>query len=311
MATYWLPVLGMTVSDARSITRAFCDAFPDCSLWTGFGPELILVGTHGLGPVPPEAFLSLWAGPRTGPSLAAIGMEWPEQLGAAFIADAAQLAEWIGGRPPLTDDQPYRLEPGRRADAPDRFWGFLDPQAARERFARSGWIRAIWPRALREATLEHFEREAALHRISWTYFGLNVTGLRDLELLLRKPRMSEPIRWFLSSSDAMEVAARAASAQGIRDWKIDRVRAAAALTEGDYLQAERFLRAAQPDANQETFVLMRILLLCLAGERDAAEGLAQEAAAWIRPRQVENWRWLLGTYRLRDPFGVSAGSPPG
>ncbi len=37
LATYWLPVSGLLEEDTKAILRAFCEVFPDCSLWGGAG----------------------------------------------------------------------------------------------------------------------------------------------------------------------------------------------------------------------------------------------------------------------------------
>jgi len=60
--TYWLPVYQMDAAEMRAIIGGFCAAFEDCSLWTGFGHEWILLGTRGArGPVSGERFARLRA----------------------------------------------------------------------------------------------------------------------------------------------------------------------------------------------------------------------------------------------------------
>ena len=78
---------------------AFCDVFEDCSLWTGFGHEWMLVGTRGArGPVSAERFARQWDDPVVGPRLAAAGLKTPAHVGATFLADAAQLASLAESR---------------------------------------------------------------------------------------------------------------------------------------------------------------------------------------------------------------------
>jgi spermidine synthase len=98
VASYWLPVYQMTDAENKAIIRAFCDAFDDCSLWSGAGLEWILIGgTSPLrrAPLPPSA--------------ARLGFETTEHLAATFIADAATLRRITADTPPLTDDFPLRL----------------------------------------------------------------------------------------------------------------------------------------------------------------------------------------------------------
>ena len=98
VATYWLPVEELAEDDARAIVGAFCAAFADCSLWTGAGPHWMLAGTRGLRErATEEAFAAQWRDDVVGPELVRLGIEQPEQLGATFLADADQLAPWLGG----------------------------------------------------------------------------------------------------------------------------------------------------------------------------------------------------------------------
>ena len=47
VVTYWLHTPLMSEPNAKSILRAFCDAFEDCSLWHGSGGDFMMVGTNG------------------------------------------------------------------------------------------------------------------------------------------------------------------------------------------------------------------------------------------------------------------------
>ena len=95
--------------------RGFCEAFPDCSLWTGHGLEWILMGTRdATGPVNPERFAAQWRDPVVAMRLREAGLDDPAQLGALFLADAPALRAIVAGAPPLDDDHPYRLSPNMR-----------------------------------------------------------------------------------------------------------------------------------------------------------------------------------------------------
>ena len=62
LATYWLPIYQMQPDEGRAIVRAFCDAFPDCTLWTGRGFEWMLAGSRDYsGPASAEGLARLWA----------------------------------------------------------------------------------------------------------------------------------------------------------------------------------------------------------------------------------------------------------
>ena len=154
IATHWLPVNQLSLGAARAVIRAFCTVFPDCTLWSGAGYDWMLAGTEAAVAPPEEAFARLWADSRTGDDLKELGIERPEQLGALFLADAPQLAEWIAGALPLVDDRPGRLDataPGPADTAAYR--ALQEPQACADRFRSSETVLRLWPPALRERTL--------------------------------------------------------------------------------------------------------------------------------------------------------------
>src|SRR6185295_14998157 len=68
----------------------------DLALWTGAGPHWMLTGTRELTARATEGdFAAQWRDPVVGPELVRLGVESPGQLGATFLADAAQLAPWV------------------------------------------------------------------------------------------------------------------------------------------------------------------------------------------------------------------------
>jgi spermidine synthase len=164
VVTYWLPVNLLWLSETKAIIRAFCDVFPDCSLWTGAGLQWMLAGTRGAhGPVPEDRFSAQWHDPAVAPELAALGFERPESLGATFLADARTLARWTDDALPLDDDHPGRIlarypPDGEYGDPAYRSW--MDARAARGRFETSDFIRDLWPAALRQRTVEFFGPQA-------------------------------------------------------------------------------------------------------------------------------------------------------
>ncbi len=147
LATYWLPVHQMLPGDALAIVRAFCDAFDDCSLWSGLGLEWILMGSRGgLAPVSRESFARLWAHERTRVELRRIAVETPPQLVALFLADAAALKKESATAAPLTDDFPRRLSAARPSGlAEPLFARMMDPARGRARLEQSAWLRALLP----------------------------------------------------------------------------------------------------------------------------------------------------------------------
>src|SRR5207248_7647747 len=66
IATFWLPVDQLKVSEAKAILRAFRNAFPNTSVWAGADEEWIMMGING-------------------------ACEVPEQLGALFLMDGEEI----------------------------------------------------------------------------------------------------------------------------------------------------------------------------------------------------------------------------
>ena len=98
LVTYWLPVVHLAPDDARSVIKAFCDVFEDCSLWQGARLELVLAGSrNAAGPVDEETFDRLWRDPETARDLRTIGFETPGLLLATFVGDARFLREFTRG----------------------------------------------------------------------------------------------------------------------------------------------------------------------------------------------------------------------
>lgn len=310
LASYWLPVQQLSVSDTRAITRGFCDAFEDCSLWTGFGTEWMLLGTHQGQPPDEQGFGALWREPRARESLEAIGFARPEQLGATFMADAAQLQPFLRGVRPLEDDFPLRLSAvlpnGGLSKA---YWDLMDPAATRQRFADSAWVRRMWPPALREATLARFEHEAPL----LTYMARPLTSaswVRTLAAAAGDPASRSPLLWMLRSSVPLERAARDAARRGVRDPQLEVTLAASDLVDGRFLAAEQRLHAVQRHTLGQWTVQWRVLALVLGGERERAARLMLEAGDWLQPEDLDDWRFLITTYGLPDPWGLTAPAGP-
>jgi hypothetical protein len=161
-ATYWLPVHQLTPADTLAIIKGFCNAFDNCSLWSGGGLEWMLMGSNGAGErVSAHAFAAQWRDERVAPELAALGFELPAQMGSLFMADAAQLAALTEGVPPVLDNYPLRLSstiPSRYERVPlyDRV---MNEGERLERFLASEYVRAIWPTELVEQSRPFFRYE--------------------------------------------------------------------------------------------------------------------------------------------------------
>ena len=201
LATYWLPVRQFRLEGAKAVAAAFCDAFPDCTLWSGSSYDWILMGGRDFKARPGERELGrLWRDPLAARRLAANGLEHPPQLGAAFLADADQLRQWIGSTPPVTDDRPKRLEPAQAFDqvVPD-YDHWLLPDGARRRFEASGWVAAHWPSQFRGWTTQYFAVQPA---ITGQIPADPVKALPHVDVLLRHTDLRIPVLWLLDTDMA-------------------------------------------------------------------------------------------------------------
>jgi spermidine synthase len=303
LATHWLPTYQMTSRENRAITRAFCDVFEDCSLWSGSGLEWILMGSRGLrGPVAEEAFTRQWRDPVLAPALGDIGVEGPEQLGTLFVADADFLRDWTRDDPPLDDAHPYRLS-YRHLDYDMSCLPMMQPGLTRARFEASPHVKAWWPPALRERTLEQFEAYGILSAfLNSDDPSRPATDLAALDYLLTRTRLRAPVLWLMGSTFDAQRAADEATVLGVRDPGIDEVFAHRAMSARDYRRAEellaRSLAGADP-VHASRIRRWRVLALELAGDRQQALALARGGAGVPLPeRDRREWEWLAR--RLAD-----------
>lgn len=308
VASHWLPVHNLSFDDARAITRAFCAVFEDCTLWTGAGYDWLLVGTRGLRPPGGDGFREPWGVPALRASLDESGLGAPEQLGTTFLADAAQLRQWLGDARPLVDDFPLRLSVALPARPAPAFASLADPEGARRRFADSAWVARVWPEDLREATLARFPREAPLLRFSAGLDG-GRSLLPGLAVGAGDPAARTAVLWMMGSSQALQAAARRARARGLHDPAIDVELGVGAFAAGRWLEAEEHFARATPREPAEWLAQWRVLALALAGERERAAALVRGGGPEPR-RDVQGWRFLAATFGLPDASAPLGGPVP-
>ena len=210
IATYWLPAYLVLEAEALAIIRAFCDAFEDCSLWSGFHRDWILVGSRdGVAPVTPEHFSRLWQMERTGRELRRLGIDGPEELAALFMADADALRELTARTAALVDDHPRRIRPGLHAEPPRHTAWLMDAHAGRERLETSAWA-AILPASVLAESRAAFRRRAMLDQALLPALrGPGYSFWGDIAQLIGHTELVELPRWLLrSGSQAAAIASR-------------------------------------------------------------------------------------------------------
>jgi spermidine synthase len=288
IATYWLPVHNLLRSDFAAIVRAFCDAFPDCSLWVGHDLDWMLAGSRDLrGPRDEASFERQWRNPRVADELRRLGFERPEQLGATFLGDAVWLRELAGDAEPLCDDRPKRLSSRLQADARGAFGSWLDVDAARERFRTSAWVASLWPPALRERTLAEFETQRWIEAASRAEPLRLAERLAGVDALLAR-KLATPALWLLGVTDDHVRASRAALAHGRPPGPHLRTQGIAALVGGDPRRAANEFAAARGEDRRDPFLaVLEAYARCRAGEAPARRTNANAG-----PAAQEAWRWL-------------------
>ena len=306
VATYWLPVYQMASPEARAVAAAFCDAFPDCSLWTGASLEWMLVGTRNARRPTAAAFSRQWLDPAAASLLRDGGIESPEQLGALFVADADDLKTWIAGMGPLDDDHPARLTARYLplSDASIReYRTIMDPARCRERFVHSPFVRRMWPEGLVERTLPFFGPQKIINDFFSGLYGIRrPAGIGDLESVLTGTGLRTPVLWIMGSNADEERAAAEARGKGIRAPKLDAVEGIGAMADRDYRRAAELLARAEPFAPQgDALRRYRILALGLAGERARAAALLDAAGAGTGMPGADSSEWSLLAERLGLP----------
>jgi len=210
IATYWLPAYLLREDEALAIIRAFCEAFEDCSLWSGFHRDWILVGSRGgIAPVTREHFSRLWTLERPGSELRRMGVDSPAELAALFMADADALRELTARTAPLVDDYPRRIRPALYSEKLGLSLRLMDAESGRRRLETSRWA-AILPASVLAESAEAFRRRAVLDRALLAELrGADYNFWSDIAWLLRRTELVELPRWLLGSgAQAAAIAAR-------------------------------------------------------------------------------------------------------
>jgi len=306
IASYWLPVLHLDPREAFAVTRGFCDAFEDCSLWTGFGHEWMLLGTRAArGPVSGERFARQWSDPVVAPRLRAAGLDSPSQLGATFLADAVTLATHTAGVAPLVDDYPHRLDPRRRligSHPSVEYAQLMYTDGARSRFQASPFVRRLWPPEWVARSLPAFETQTLVNRVALLTESILPITLADQEEALATGTEVLAL-WSLGSSVEQQSVFAKAGAGGFTGPELLEQQGLQALVRHRYAEAESLLAGAEPHLPHASRLRrFRILAADLAGDRARAMALLGDAGDMVRadrsPEDVEAWRWLARRFEL-------------
>jgi spermidine synthase len=279
VVTYWLPVGQLPLSESRTVTVAFCQAFPDCSLWNGGGYDWILAGGRAGGaPVTDEGFTRQWNDPSVRDDMIRVALENPEMLGAAFIAD---------------DDHPHRLGQ-RKANASDiHYYGALaDTIKTRRRFQASAWIKRFWPTALAERTIAWFDVQRIINeRYTKRRYG---SQIEDLFRVLTTTQLRTTPLMQLDSYWPLTDIVRDPAMERVVSPFLDYHRGAAAMADRRYGEAARlFAHAEQNGSSFEGLFLYKALALALDSRPgEALTALRGSSVDTHVPWIAESRAWL-------------------
>jgi len=175
IVSYWLPAHTLHDGDTLAIIKAFCNAFPDCSLWNSVGLEFMLIGSKGgIDPAAVESMDVRWSKNMVA-EMRNIGLEQPEQLGAMFMGDNQLLQKLTDNTLPVVDNFPLRISNDFvGVDQPSQLESYLiAPSRRKEAFVDSDYIRSIIPQALIDGSLEYFWPDSIFVNLtlppSWNY----------------------------------------------------------------------------------------------------------------------------------------------
>ena len=245
----------------------------------------------------------LWTDPTTGPDLARVGLEVPEQMAASFVMDAEGIDRMTQGVEPLDDFYPKRLTdavPDPNA-AYQLGYSYLEASGALQRFFASSLIHDLWPN-------ERKELLEALFSIRETRYRSEMSGsnwLAELDLYLRHSQLRTPVL-AVQNSDEFRVALAqrlvVLSHSLSPDASHDLV--AGALARRDFGTAIRLLEGEKNRgfSNINDFYLLTYLY-CLNGSVDKAEALANAQAGSIQKDWFVDWLWgeLQAEFGFRPP----------
>ena len=304
IATFWLPIDQLKVSETKAILRAFRNSFPNTSVWAGADEEWIMMGIKGPGQRVQEGEIRrLWSDSGTGDDLRRIGMEVPEQLGALFLMDGEEIDRITAGIAPLTDFYPKRL-----SDAPwdepasHRFAStYMVASSANQRFLGSPMINKIWSPALNKPLQSYFIVREARYLSGLT--GSN--GLAELDLYLRHSRLRVPVLEVLGSDEfRLSIAETIArnSEKPPPETMPDLV--AGALARRDLDDAIRLLeKRKELGALELNDLFILTYVYCLTGKVEKAEKLVAANIGLIKRDWFVDWLWgkLQAEYGFHPP----------
>ena len=305
IATFWLPIYQLKVEESKAILRAFHNAFPNASVWSGANRDWIMMGIKGPGrKIEVSELRQLWSNPDSGADLRRIGIEVPQQLGALFLMDGEEIDRITRDVAPLTDMYPKRLTDEPWDDEANHRFAlpYLDAPSALQRFLGSNLIKTIWPETLNQSLESFF----VVRQSRYLAEAVGSNEFAELDVYLRHSRLRMPVLEVLGSDGfRLSIAERVAKKSQPAPLETIPDLVAGALAQRNINEAVRLLENKKDRA---PFSLSDKLLLtylyCLNGDVDKADTFAAANAAATEKDSLADWLWG----KLETDFGFH---PPG
>lgn len=313
MTTYWLPHHSVRQSDARAIIQAFCDVFPECSLWFGGGENWLLLGVRdGHKTVTEEQFRRQWSDTRID-SLTECGFEVPEQMASYFICDRAGMLDLANGCKPVVDNFPHRISP--YAGSPElesRYGEFLNADKSRDIFAASPHIQKLWPEELARSSLKYFDHRNVVHDLQATkdaaVSGQRVGSVAVIHQLLSETDLATPVLWSLGSSQRQLNIVDKIQPDRPRHVMVLLNLGHGLMAARDYAGASEQYASAlsqfeKRDKQSSQWIAMRLALAqCLSGNLpDAQLVIADLNGVSLGAAEEEDLSYLMRTFNIKRP----------
>jgi predicted membrane-bound spermidine synthase len=308
IVSYWLPVHSLSDEDTKSIVKAFCDAFEDCSLWAGSGLDWVLIGTRdAAGPVSVERFSMQWNDPVVGRELKELGFEKPAQIGSLFIADSDDLKDLTAGSLPLTDDYPLRLSTRLKYGnvVTPLYWVMMDEERATQRFQRSKFIARMLPAEVRMRGISYFSVQRSIKNVLIPeYREQEYYEWEDLYRVLTRTSLRTLPLWMMGTSQKGVEIARKQAATGKYQKEAELLLIVSAISNRNYNDAVQRLKKYTADISREEsagIYAMYIFTLCMAGETNRAEDVSRDVMPILGNSEhiARYWKWLNATFGLK------------
>lgn len=309
MVTYWLPVFELSPADAKAVLKAFSEVFDNVSLWNGGNFNWMMVGVKKpKGPKPAMDFSAPWNVSPTDEGLRRIAVEKPAQLGALFMLDGQDLANYLGDAKPLTDNYPKRLtgypeSPQSQQRDVAIHNELLNAELSRQRFATSKQAELLFPLPVKAEAEAWFETQQIINiylsmippppPLPAVNYVLSGTDLTVLPLWLMK-----------SDAQKVEIVQKALAAGMPPSAETEFQLGVKALADRNYLLAETKLKRAQDLGYPSNLAPARVYILCMAGMLSQAEDLARQAfkGGQASASARSYMEWLAQTFGFTSPF---------